>query len=243
LCYQPSGSIPRNQPAVFIGATGGFGGAGGLGGAATVAFTAAGLRVLVSDMAVRWLGAIVEPSAACPFGMTQSLPSTEDFTGWPTVEDIDDYFTLIGNGDWLTITDAEKDQSRAKAILALETLEWNGDRADEDQGWSWPRINITCKGVTATADYVPHAIVQALSELAYALYLNPEALVPTAPAGDRWTKREKLDVLEVEYAMLDRGPSKMGSPLPLVIQKFPWLRDFLSCWANLGGSAVRLYRN
>lgn len=175
--------------------------------------------------------------------MTQTLPSNETFTGYPTVDDIDDYFTLVGKPDWLSLSLADKGAARARACLAFETIEWNGDRAVETQPWAWPRINITCNGVTAEADYIPAPIVQAFSELAFVLSSDANLLTDQTPATPRWIQREKLDVLEVEYQMLMAGPAKVGSNYPLVVQKFPWLKDMLKCWAKVTGSQIRLYRN
>jgi hypothetical protein len=175
--------------------------------------------------------------------MVTSLPTSEAFTGWPTVGDIDDYFTLVGNSAWGALSTGDKAAARNRAVLALETLKWNGERAVSTQPWSWPRIDMTCNGWTAEAGTIPPAIVQALSELSLAMATNPTALSGVDPADPRWTRREKLDVLEIEYGLLDAGPTRIGSSFPLVLQKFPWLKPLLECWAELGGTAVRLYRN
>ncbi len=70
----------------------------------------------------------------------------------------------------------------------------------------------------------------------------------TAPAGT-YVKRQKLDVLEIEYDEFSNPESSSCDSCgdPLIIQSFPWIRDLLSCWVTgiaLGDNKmVRLFRN
>jgi hypothetical protein len=51
-------------------------------------------------------------------------------------------------------------------------------------------------------------------------------------------------VLEVEYDLLRQDVSAPGSGYPLIIQRFPWLKDILGCWLQIGPQReIRLFRN
>ena len=118
------------------------------------------------------------------------------------------------------------------------------------QALAWPRkIDATDCCMEATCTTLPPAMIQAVSELALALHSNQGALIGTtvATAAVGPVKRQKLDALEVEYF----DPRSAGATAtataptgPLVLQKFPWLRDLLKCYVDLGsGNLMRRVRS
>ena len=147
-----------------------------------------------------------------------------------TVADLDAYFaTSPRQAQWNALTTQQKTQSLAEAQRWLGTLCWD-PAAD-------------CCGRDFQA-----ALLMATAELALALATDPQAVIGTGPADGRWTKREKLDVLEVEYGLLvDSGGGDAvsgNSDYPLIIQRFPWLKDILGCWLQIGmRREIRLLRN
>jgi hypothetical protein len=144
---------------------------------------------------------------------------------WPlTTADLDAYFATSLNGAaWFALDSQTKEAALAEAQRWLATLCWN--QAD-------------CCG----RDYEA-AVLMATAELALALAQEPTAVIGGAADG-RWTKREKLDVLEVEYDMLRQDPSAPTGRYPTIIQRFPWLKDILGCWLQIGPQReIRLYRN
>ena len=76
---------------------------------------------------------------------------------------------------------------------------------------------------------------QATAFLAYSLFLDPNAIIPIIPGV--WpekgpVKRNKLGDLEQEFfSPADQG-SKVDPGAPIVLQRFPWLVDLLSCWLS-----------
>jgi hypothetical protein len=76
------------------------------------------------------------------------------------------------------------------------------------------------------------------------LHNSQGALIGTAAATAALgpVKRQKLDALEVEYFdPRSSGAATSGATSPkgpLVLQRFPWLRDLLKCYADLGGNAL-----
>jgi hypothetical protein len=143
-----------------------------------------------------------------------------------TVADLDAYFaTGLNAAAWAALTPEQKAAALAEAQRWLATLCWTGEG---------------CCG----RDYEA-ALLMATAELALALATAPGAIIG-APSDGRWIQREKLDVLEVEYDMLqpNQGIGAPNSNYPLIIQRFPWLKDILGCWLQLGPKReIRLYRN
>ena len=151
---------------------------------------------------------------------------------------------------WAALTAPEKDTALAEATRWLETLCWKGEKCTPVQALAWPRkIDATDCCMEATCTTLPPAMIQAVSELALALHSNQGALIGTtvATAAVGPVKRQKLDALEVEYF----DPRSAGATAtataptgPLVLQKFPWLRDLLKCYVDLGsGNLMRRVRS
>ena len=159
------------------------------------------------------------PWPGAPYSTTPPVPLT--------VADLDAYFATSLNGAaWTALTPEQKTKALAEAQRWLTTLCWD-PAAD-----------------CCSRDY-QNALLMATAELALALATDPGAIIG-APSDGRWIQREKLDVLEVEYDMLQ--PSQgIGAPndkYPLIIQRFPWLKDILGCWLQLGPQRqIRLLRN
>jgi len=166
---------------------------------------------------------------------------------------------LPGGADWVANT-SDEDRSLAliTATMWLETLNYKGDRCSPStddpslpQRLKWPRSGITCDGVVATCSFIPDQIKVAEVLLAIQYTSSPSSFpgagADSAPAGT-YVKRQKLDVLEIEYAQFT-GNSVSGScddcDDPAIIQSFGWLADLLGCWVGPFGSnrEIRLYRN
>ena len=141
------------------------------------------------------------------------------------------YFaTTPRDAQWAAITGAEQ------AISLTEAQTWLGQLCWDQKA--------TCCGNTFDASYT-----RAVSELALALHSNPTALIggaaATAALGP--VKRQKLDALEVEYfdprgsgsTATATAPTAKG---PLVLQKFPWLKDIIGCWLTNTGSSNLIRR-
>lgn len=141
------------------------------------------------------------------------------------------YFaTTPRDAQWAAITGAEQ------AISLTEAQTWLGQLCWDQKA--------TCCGNTFDASYT-----RAVSELALALHSNPTALIggaaATAALGP--VKRQKLDALEVEYfdprgsgsTATATAPTAKG---PLVLQRFPWLKDIIGCFLTNTGSSNLIRR-
>lgn len=99
----------------------------------------------------------------------------------------------------VTITaadDTAKEALLVKAMDYLESKNFKGDKYTEAQALQWPRINVHVDGYYIDADEIPTLLTDAQCEIALSIDggTNPLANL------DRETKREKVDVIEVEYA-------------------------------------------
>ena len=141
------------------------------------------------------------------------------------------YFaTTPRDAQWSAIRGADQTISLTEAQTWLGQLCWN--------------TTADCCGNTFDASYT-----RAVSELALALHSNPTALIgggaATAALGP--VKRQKLDALEVEYfdprgsgsTATATAPTAKG---PLVLQRFPWLKDIIGCFLTNTGSSNLIRR-
>jgi len=159
---------------------------------------------------------------------------------------------LPGGSDWIKESTDTKNLSLIQATRWLETLNYKGDRCKSTQRLKWPRKDAKCDGVTSDCNGIPYPIQEAEVALAIKYNKDPNKFPgggsgSSAPTGT-YVKRQKLDVLEIEYDEFNNPESSScdtcGSPA--IIQSFPWLTDLLGCWAAISdGSSkmIRLFRN
>ena len=160
---------------------------------------------------------------------------------------------MPGGPDWIAATADEKNLSLIQATRWLETLNYKGDRCTASQRLKWPRKDATCDGMTSDCTSIPYRVQE--SEVALAIqYQKSPSKFPgggsgsSAPTGT-YVKRQKLDVLEIEYDEFSNAESSSCDTCgdPAIIQAFPWLVDLLGCWAagiSTGSNQmIRLYRN
>ncbi|PBS11937.1 hypothetical protein CMZ82_12430 [Lysobacteraceae bacterium NML93-0792] len=93
-----------------------------------------------------------------------------------------------------------------RAAAQMDGLPWAGLRASPWQALAWPR-----EGVPGVApDAIPHAIKAAQCALAIELHASDTAPAPRGPVI-----RERVDVLEVEYA--EPVPSQRALPASAIL--------------------------
>jgi hypothetical protein len=117
---------------------------------------------------------------------------------YASVSAADSYVSDRGITGWASLTQTVKEQSLVKATDYLEATyrgAWKGNRVSETQSLSWPRYNVIVDGFNFPANVVPTQVVNACIEMAIRASLGETLL---ADQGQR-VKREKIDVIEVEY--------------------------------------------
>ena len=159
---------------------------------------------------------------------------------------------IPGGGTWAKLDLEVRNVSLIQATRWMETLDYKGSRCKASQRLKWPRSGAVCDGVTSDCSGIPYAIQEAEVILAILQTTKPNQFPGaggggTAPTGT-YVKRQKLDVLEIEYDEFSNPESSTcdtcGSPA--IIQAFPWLADLLGCWASVptgSNRQIRLYRN
>jgi len=116
-----------------------------------------------------------------------------------TVAEADAYFTSRGNAVWAGLTEV-KEASLRMAATYLDNVyqgKWKGLRVNELQARSWPRVDVLdYDGFYVSSLIIPRQVKNAQFEAAL-LLLTGAVLEGTI---NRAVKREKVDVIEVEYS-------------------------------------------
>jgi hypothetical protein len=118
---------------------------------------------------------------------------------YASVAAADGYVADRGVSGWASLLTSEKQMALVKATDYIEATyrdAWKGNRVSQTQALSWPRSGAYADGFPIDANVVPTAVINACIEMALKA-ANGETLI--ADQGQR-VKREKIDVIEVEYA-------------------------------------------
>ena len=160
------------------------------------------------------------------------------------------------NQSWQAAWFATVPEARQVALISstrwLETVSYSGTRCTAVQALSWPRDGATCDGVASSCDIIPLRIRQAEVELAYQLIADPNAITGQPGGGGgtaagTYVSKNQLGDLVQEFSAYPSGEQSSNDctdcSTPAVIAAFPWLRDLLSCYADIStgsGSKVLL---
>ena len=137
----------------------------------------------------------------------------------PLQADIDAYFlTTPRNAEWVAVTTPDIWLTEAYRLLIGLCYDETRDCCGRDFTEYWTAAN---------------------GELALALSKAPTSIIGSGGGGasaNQLVKRQRLGELEVEYQAPSDGTSALGryGPNdPTVLQKFPWLSDYIGCWMTL----------
>ena len=125
-----------------------------------------------------------------------------------SIADADSYWSERNNAIWAAADDADKEKALREATQYIDgAFTFIGHITEIDQKLAWPRSSVIIKhgnfrGQDIDTDVIPEKVEQATAELA--LEALSARLVPAENRGGK-IKREKVDVIEVEY--LDWAPS------------------------------------
>lgn len=166
--------------------------------------------------------------------------------------------------DWNVYTGDQKTTALVAAALSMNTLPWCGDKCHPStdkppapQNLAFPR-STDCDGIIYDCTMIPQEIKMVQVILAMQ-FLNDPTDWPGWPGGGGsgsdlpaglYVKREKLDVMEIEYDQYDVNSVNAqcdNCDDPWLIQRYPWLKDWLGCLLCLTGAGnnriIRLLRN
>ena len=123
-----------------------------------------------------------------------------------SVADADSYWLARNDATWAAATTAEKEKALREATQYMDgAYVFIGELTSLNQNLAWPRSGAVItsgnfRDKDFDSDVIPQKVEEACAELAL------EALsARLRPAEDRNVKREKVDVIEVEY--LDFAPT------------------------------------
>lgn len=149
--------------------------------------------------------------------------------------------------DYLPGTTVPDDTTTDGAILRGSSWlsafpDWDGQQTcgRGNQGLAWPRTGVTdCAGDTVPDDEVPIEVKQAAYAAALAELSSPGILTPTITPGQQ-AKREKVDVIEVEYMTpKDQGvPDGTYDPADSLRPLLTQVQDLIKCMASIPGTAA-----
>jgi hypothetical protein len=137
----------------------------------------------------------------------------------------------------LTIADdGTTDAAIMRASQWLSTFpDWDGTMTCGRglQGLAWPRSGVTdCNGDAIPDDEVPTEVEQATFYATVAEIESPGVLTPSMTPGKQ-TKREKVDVIEVEYMTpSDQGATSPKDPTETLRPVLTAVYDLLKCLAS-----------
>ena len=157
-----------------------------------------------------------------------------------TLADANSYFeTVPSSTTWDDKTDDAKNRALISATRWIDSLNFYGDRCDEDQALKWPRNNYHVDRVELTCDTIPADIKYATYELALALSNDTDSIgCNTSDTG--LYENVKLRDLEVKYNTASQAVGTVNN----VFDIYPWLQSYLGAYC-LGGSGsyqVRIVR-
>ena len=157
-----------------------------------------------------------------------------------TLAEANTYFETVPDSTaWDNKTDDQKNRALISATRWIDSLNFYGDRCDEDQALKWPRNNYEVDDVELACTAIPKNIKYAEYELARALANETDAI--TGNKGTDGTYEEvKIGDMEVKYNTDSQGVGTINN----VFDVYPWLQSYLGAYC-LGGSGsyqVRVVR-
>ena len=164
----------------------------------------------------------------------------ETSNSYVTLAEANTYFeTAPEESTWDDKTDDQKTRALISACRWIDSLNFLGDRCDNDQALKWPRNNHHVDNVELVCTAIPKGIKYAQYELARALANDTDAM--TGNKGTDGTYEEvKLGELEVKYNTNSQGVGTINN----VFDVYPWLQSYLGpyCLGGSGGYQVRVVR-
>ncbi|NDA78164.1 MAG: DUF2344 domain-containing protein, partial [Actinobacteria bacterium] len=117
-----------------------------------------------------------------------------------TLADANAYFeTVPDSATWTNKTDDQKNRALISATRWIDSLNYLGDRCDEDQALKWPRNNYDVDGVELECSLIPAQIKYATYELARALANDTGAITDSTGTTGLYDE-VKLGDLQVKYS-------------------------------------------
>ena len=155
----------------------------------------------------------------------------ENSNSYVTLAEANSYFeTVPDSSTWTDKTDDAKNRALISACRWIDSLNYYGDRCEEEQALKWPRNNYEVDNVELVCTAIPKSIKYAQYELARALANETDAV--TGNKGtDGIYEQVKVGDMEVKYNTASQGVGTINN----IFDVYPWLQSYLGAYC-LGGS-------
>ncbi len=166
--------------------------------------------------------------------------SSATANSYVTLADANSYFeTVPDSATWTNKTDDQKNRALISATRWIDSLNYLGDRCDEDQALKWPRNNYDVDGVELECSLIPAQIKYATYELARALANDTGAITDSTGITGLYDE-VKLGDLQVKYSKTSQAVGTINN----VFDVYPWLQTYLGpyCLGGSGSFQLRVYR-
>jgi len=166
--------------------------------------------------------------------------SSSTANSYVTLAAANSYFeTVPSSSTWDDKTDDQKNRALISATRWIDSLNFYGDRCDNDQALKWPRNNYHVDQVELTCSVIPADIKYATYELARAL-ANDTGAITDATGETGLYEAVKLGEMEVKYNTKSQAVGTINN----VFDVYPWLQSYLGayCLGGSGGYQVRVVR-
>ena len=141
-----------------------------------------------------------------------------------SVADFQAYNTARG----YTLT-GDEEQLLLRAMLYVEQLSFKGYKLTKAQPLQWPRNGVSIDGFEVTTSEIPQQLIDLQCEVALAIDGGDDPLGTI----DRAVKREKVDVIEVEY---------QDNAVPFSLNRKIKALESKLTRVSSGGTVVELFR-
>lgn len=163
--------------------------------------------------------------------------SSASANSYVTLADANAYFeTVPDSSTWTNKTDDQKNRALISATRWIDSLNYYGDRCDEDQALKWPRNNYDVDGVELECSLIPNDIKYATYELARALANDTGAITDSTGTTGLYDEVQLGD-LRVKYSKTSQAVGTINN----VFDVYPWLQSYLGAYC-LGGSGTYQFR-
>lgn len=165
-----------------------------------------------------------------------ATPGAVNANSYVTVAQADAYLAArLNAGAWTSATADTKAAALIEAQRSMQTLPWLGARATASQALAWPRTGVTDPDSPTAADYdaaaIPVRVADAQCEWALEFVKAGTTDIAAADPSANII-RERVDVLEVQYAEPDARPV-------VGLARYPRVLGLLSALlAGVGGLTV-----
>ncbi len=163
--------------------------------------------------------------------------SSTTANSYVTLADANAYFeTVPDSSTWTNKTDDQKNRALISATRWIDSLNYYGDRCDEDQALKWPRNNYDVDGVELECSLIPNDVKYATYELARALANDTGAITDSTGTTGLYDEVQLGD-LRVKYSKTSQAVGTINN----VFDVYPWLQSYLGAYC-LGGSGTYQFR-